>query len=337
MTPAIALKRVQARQDLSAENMEAVMQTVMAGHVDAETLQALLVALRDKGEAVSEIVGAARAMRACSVKLTLEASRVLDTCGTGGAGLGVFNVSTAAALTAAACGAVVAKHGNRAVSSQSGSADVLRAAGVRIELEPDQVKHCIEQIGIGFLFAPSHHPAMKHAAPVRQAIGTRTLFNLLGPLTNPAGATHQLIGLFDARWLVPYAETLQQLGSTRAMVVTAQDGLDELSLNTPTDFAALDQDTLTTGTLSAEQFGLTPAPLSEVQADSPQASLQMILNAFDGQPGAPADLICFNAGVALYVAEIADDIAEGIALARSALENGQAQSRLEQLIEVSHR
>ena len=337
MTPERALATAQTGSDLNAEQMEALMRSIMAGDVEPAALKSLLIAWRDKGEAVSEIVGAARAMRACSVRIQVHAPKILDTCGTGGDGLGTFNVSTAVAIVAATAGITVAKHGNRAVSSSSGSADVLAAAGLAIDLQPDSVRHCIEEIGIGFLFAPSHHPAMRHAAPVRKEIGTRTLFNLLGPLTNPAGATHQLIGLFDARWLTPYAETLAELGSTRAMVVHSQDGMDELSLNAPTDYALLDQGEVSAGTLDPQAYGLGPVDPASLQAGSAEDSLAMIREAFSGKPSPAADLICLNAGVALHTIGHVEDIADGIHQARVILEDGSAITKLDQLAQVTQR
>ncbi|MCY4611208.1 MAG: anthranilate phosphoribosyltransferase [Gammaproteobacteria bacterium] len=337
MTPERALAAAQASSDLDAEQMEALMRSIMAGDVEPATLKSLLIAWRDKGEAVSEIVGAARAMRACSVRIQIDAPQILDTCGTGGDGLGTFNVSTAVAIVAAAAGITVAKHGNRAVSSNSGSADVLATAGLAIDLQPDSVRRCIEEAGIGFLFAPSHHPAMRHAAPVRKEIGTRTLFNLLGPLTNPAGATHQLIGLFDARWLTPYAETLAELGSTRAMAVHSRDGMDELSLNAPTDYALLDEGEVSTGTLDPQAYGLDPVDPESLQAGSAEDSLAMIREAFSGKPSPAADLICLNAGAALHTAGHVGDIADGIHQARITLEDGSAATKLDQLAQVTQR
>ncbi len=331
-----ALAAAQAGTDLDATQMEAVMRAIMAGDVEPDLLKALLLAWRDKGEAVSEIVGAARAMRACSIRIHIEAPCVLDTCGTGGDGLGLFNVSTASAIVAAAAGAVVAKHGNRAVSSTSGSADVLAAAGVAVDLPPDAVRQCVEEVGIGFLFAPSHHPAMRHAAPVRREIGTRTIFNLLGPLTNPAGATHQLIGLFDAKWLESYAQTLMELGTTHAMTVHSQDGMDELSLNAPTDYVQVNRGQLVPGVVDPQQLGLQKAPLQELQAKTAEHSLEIIRDAFSGRPSPAADLICLNAGAALFVAEIADSIEAGIEQARATL-TGAAASKFDQLIRVSQR
>lgn len=337
MTPEHALDIARSGSDLAAEQMEALMRSIMAGEVEPAMLKMLLVAWRDKGEAVSEIVGAARAMRACSIRIQVDARCVLDTCGTGGDGSGTFNVSTAVAVVAAASGITVAKHGNRAVSSRSGSADVLAAAGLAIDLTPESVRRCIEEIGVGFLFAPSHHPAMRHAAPVRKEIGTRTLFNLLGPLTNPAGATHQLIGLFDARWLGAYAETLAELGSRRALVVHSRDGMDELSLNAPTDYARLDQGTLSAGTLDPKAYGFGPVDPASLQADSAEDSLAMIHAAFAGRPSPAADLICLNAGTALHVAEGVEDLGDGIRQARAVLEDGSAAAKLEQLAQVTQR
>ncbi len=337
MTPDRALEIAQAGTDLDAGQMETLMRSIMAGEVVPDTLKALLIAWRDKGEAVSEIVGAARAMRACSVRIDITAPQILDTCGTGGDGLGTFNVSTAVAMVAAAAGITVAKHGNRAVSSSSGSADVLAAAGLAIDLQPDSVRRCIEEAGIGFLFAPSHHPAMRHAAPVRKEIGTRTLFNLLGPLTNPAGATHQLIGLFDARWLTPYAETLAELGSTRALVVHSQDGMDELSLNAPTDFALLDSGEISTGTLDPQAYGLGPVDPESLRAASAEDSLAMIRGAFAGESSPAADLICLNAGAALHTIGHVEEIADGIHQARILLEDGSAAAELDRLAHVTQR
>lgn len=337
MTPDHALEIAQAGSDLDAAQMEALMRSIMAGEVEPDKLKALLIAWRDKGEAVSEIVGAARAMRACSVRIDVQAPQILDTCGTGGDGLGTFNVSTAVAIVAAAAGVTVAKHGNRAVSSSSGSADVLAAAGLAIDLQPESVRHCIEEAGIGFLFAPSHHPAMRHAAPVRKEIGTRTLFNLLGPLTNPAGATHQLIGLFDARWLRPYAETLAELGSMRTMVVHSRDGMDELSLNAPTDFALLDQGEVSTGTLDPKTYGFDPADPALLQADSAEDSLAMIREAFAGKPSPAADLICLNAGAALHTVGNVKDMNDGIQQTRTILEDGSAAAVLDQLAQITQR
>jgi len=335
MTPQDALDLARSGNDLDAAQMEAGMRAIMAGEVEPELLKALLIAWRDKGEAVSEIVGAARAMRAASVQIKVSAERLLDTCGTGGDGLGIFNVSTAVAMVAASAGAHVAKHGNRAVSSTSGSADVLAAAGVAIDLQPDSVRRCIETIGIGFLFAPTHHPAMRHAAPVRKEIGTRTLFNLLGPLSNPACATHQLVGLFDVRWLLPYAKTLRELGVRRAMVVHSRDGMDEISLNAPTDYASLEDGTIDSGTIDPQHYELTPAPMNALQAQSAEHSLEIIREAFSGSRSAAADLICLNAGTALHVAELAADIGEGIRIARNLLESGACAAKLDELIHTT--
>ena len=337
MSPQEALAAARAGTDLSAEQMQDVMEEIMAGRVEPGLLKDLLIAWRDKGESVSEITGAARAMRGCSVRIEVDAPKILDTCGTGGDGKDLFNVSTATAFVAAAAGATVAKHGNRAVSSRSGSADVLREAGVHLDLEPQSVRRCIEEIGIGFLFAPAHHPAMRHAAPVRKEIGTRTLFNLLGPLTNPAGARHQLIGLFDACWLVPYARTLEALGAERAMVVHSRDGTDELSLNAPTDYALLENGSISTGVLEPGMAGLGPVPAEALRADSAQRSLAMIEAAFAGEEGPVADLICWNAAAALHVADIADDLAQGVALARETLSAGAAAEKLQQLVSTTAR
>ncbi len=337
MTPQDALTHARAGDDLDAAQMEAVMRAIMAGEVAPKLLKELLLAWRDKGEAVSEIVGAARAMRAASIHIELTGERIIDTCGTGGDGLGVFNVSTAVAIVAASAGVRVAKHGNRAVSSTSGSADVLAAAGVAIDLQPDSVRQCIEAIDVGFLFAPSHHPAMRHAAPVRKEIGTRTIFNLLGPLSNPAGATHQLIGLFDAQWLTPYAETLRELGVQRALVVHAQDGMDEVSLNAPTDYVLLDRGSIHSGTIDSADYGLEAVNMEALQANSAEHSLQRITDAFAGNASPAADLLCLNAAAALYVAEHAQDMEDGIRLVRELLHSGAAADKFSELITTTQR
>ncbi|MCG8433359.1 MAG: anthranilate phosphoribosyltransferase, partial [Gammaproteobacteria bacterium] len=296
----------------------------------------LLVALRMKGEKVDEIAAGAAVMREFAAKIEIEKTHLLDTCGTGGDGKGLFNVSTAVAVVVAAAGGRVAKHGNRSLSSKSGSADVLEAAGVNIALSPQRVEECIAELGVGFLFAPAHHQATRHAAVPRRELGVRTLFNLLGPLTNPADAPHQLLGVFDKRWLEPMARVLKQLGSRHVMVVHADDGLDEVSIASATNVAELHEDEVKLYTITPEQYGIKRGDISSLVVDGPQQSLQVIRDVLAGRPGPARDIILLNAGAALYTADLAENIEGGIKLATHAIDTGFAAERLEQLTKFSN-
>jgi anthranilate phosphoribosyltransferase len=331
-----AILAVTEHRDLGVEDMQAVMRLVMSGQATPAQVGGFLVGLRMKGETVDEIVAAARVMRELATHVDVTGPHLVDTCGTGGDGSRTFNISTASALVTAAAGGKVAKHGNRSVSSSSGSADVLEAAGVRLDLGPEQVAACIEQVGVGFLFAPRHHSAMKHAIGPRKEMGIRTVFNLLGPLTNPAGAPNQVLGVFSRHWVKPLAQVLQQLGSEHVLVVHAEDGLDEISIGTPTSVAELRNGEITAYTIAPEEFGLQHADLSTLTVDNAEQSLAMIRDVFDNQPGSARDIVILNAGAAIYVAGVATSLADGVAQAGAALQAGKAKATLDALVRVSN-
>jgi anthranilate phosphoribosyltransferase len=291
-----------------------------------------LVGLAMKGETVEEVTAAARVMRDLATRVDVKAGHLVDTCGTGGDASGSFNISTASALVVAAAGGQVAKHGNRSVSSKSGSADVLEAAGVNLDLGPEQVARCIEEVGVGFLFAPKHHGAMKHAVGPRREMGVRTLFNVLGPLTNPAGAPNQVLGVFSNRWLEPLAQVLGRLGSRHVMVVHAEDGLDEISIGAPTRVAELRDGEVTVRLIAPEDFGMERADLPSIRVEDAAGSLAMIRSVLQGEAGAARDIVLLNAGAALYVAGVAPSHAEGIEKAREAIDSGAAAEKLQQLV-----
>lgn len=336
MTLSDALSRLLRRENLSGSEMHAVMQTLMSGEATDAQIGGLLMALRMKGETIEEIAAAAQVMRDLSTRVELDdRSHLVDTCGTGGDGANIFNVSTATAFVASAAGARVAKHGNRSVSSKSGSADVLEAAGVNLNLSVNQVAACIEQVGVGFMFAPAHHGAMKHVVAARKELGVRTIFNVLGPLTNPAQAPYQVLGVYDRDLLVPFAEVLKQLGSEHVMVVHAEDGLDEISVTCPTHVAELKLDQIREWTIDPQEYDMDHASLDGLAVDSAQQSLNIIRAAFNNSDGAAKDIICLNAGAALYVAGISNSFAEGVLLARSTIAQGLAQQKLDQFIQFT--
>lgn len=331
-----AIARLIAREDLTDAEMTSVMHTIMSGHATPAQIGGFLVGLRTKGETVTEIAAAARVMRELATPVPVADTRYLvDTCGTGGDGRGLFNVSTAVAFVVAAAGGRVAKHGNRSVSSRSGSADVLEAAGVRLDLAPDAVARCIDELGVGFLFAPAHHGAMRHAIGPRREMGVRTLFNLLGPLTNPARAPNQLLGVFDAIWVEPLAQVLGALGSRHVMVVHAEDGLDEISIQAPTRVAELRDGQVINRMLTPEDFGLPRQSLASLQIGSPGESLALMRSVFAGAMGAARDIVLINAAAALHVAGRAADLAEGMAQATAAVDSGEAGRRLDRLAQRS--
>ncbi len=332
----LLLNRILERHDLEHEQMLMLMHAIMSGELTPAQIAAALIALRTKGESVTEIAAAAQVMRELSTKVPLDdLPDLLDTCGTGGDGAHTFNISTASALVAAAAGVKVAKHGGRSVSSTSGSADVLEALGVNVHLKPEQVAHCVREIGIGFMFAPNHHSAMKHAAPVRRELGVRTLFNLLGPLTNPAGARNQVIGVYAAPLTVRIAQALQQLGSRRVMVVHGAGWLDELSLSGESHIAELKDDAVLEYRITPEQFGLHRADLASLQVDSVDAAKSLFRQSLTGEHRAASDIVALNAGAAIYIAGIAHALADGIALAQSHIQTGSAWRKLEQLTAYS--
>ncbi|MCP4469163.1 MAG: anthranilate phosphoribosyltransferase [Gammaproteobacteria bacterium] len=327
-----AIKSVMGRQDLSVDEMASVMQQIMTGECTPSQIGGFLVGLRMKGETVDELSAAARVMRELSTRVEVGCDYLVDTAGTGGDSSGSFNISTASAIVAAAAGAHVAKHGNRSMTSNSGSADVLEAAGVKLDISPAQIGECIEQVGVGFMFAPAHHGAMKHAIGPRREMAVRTVFNVLGPLTNPAGAPNQLIGVFDDELVEPMAQVLQQLGSRHVMVVHAEDGMDEVSISSPTHVAELKNGEVSSYTITAADFGMETASLDELRVDSAEQSLATIEAVLAGQAGAARDIVCLNAGAAIYVSGCADSLALGIEAARNAISSGKAATALQELV-----
>lgn len=329
------LRGVIAGQKLTQSQAYEAFSAIMDGQWSEPQVAGLLVALAARGETVPEIAGAAQAMRDHVVAIDAQGQDVLDTCGTGGTGLRTFNISTASALVAAGAGVKVAKHGNRTATRPSGSADVLAALGVNIEADASVAARCLAEAGVCFCFAVRCHPAMKYAAPVRRALGVRTIFNVLGPLTNPAGAKRQVMGVFDVRLTTVLAEVLAALGSVRAMVVHAEDGLDEISTVSATHVADLSNGKIRNLTLTPEQFGLPRGRLDDLLADSPASSAAVIRKVLAGSPGPARDIVLLNAGAALAVAGKADDIAAGIRLAKGSIDSGAASTALRKLIEVS--
>ncbi|WP_038040259.1 anthranilate phosphoribosyltransferase [Thermorudis peleae] len=335
-----AIRKVVAGETLTRDEAAQAMEAIMGGAATPAQIAGLLTALRVRGEREEEIAGFAETMRRFAVPVSLDlATPVVDTCGTGGDGGRTFNVSTAAAFVVAGAGVPVAKHGNRAMSSASGSADVLEALGVRIDLGPEAVAHCVREAGIGFMFAQRFHPAMRHAAPVRRELGIRTVFNVLGPLTNPAGVRHQLVGVAMPDMVETVARVLALLGVSHALVVHATDGLDELSLSAPTlvyDVRTNGMSSVRTFTIEPESLGIPAAPLSTVRGGTAQENALMIRRILSGEERGPARAITvLNAAAALYAADAVESIAEGIARATAAIDSGAAQARLEALVRLS--
>ena len=334
-----ALQRLSAGRDLEEAEARAVLLEIMGGRAGEAQTAAFLSALRVKGETAEEIVGMARAMSELAEKVEVDADVILDTCGTGGDGAQTFNISTAAALVAAGAGVTVAKHGNRSATSKCGSADVLEALGVHIDLAPEQVSRCIAEAGIGFMFAPRHHLAMKHVAPVRRELGMATTFNLIGPLTNPAGARHQLIGVADARYVGRIAEAVRLMGSERNLIVHSEDGLDEISTTCPTAvvevFAGQGFDVRYE--VAPEEFGMRRAELDELRGGDAAENAGILRGVLDGAAGPHLDIVLLNAGAALFIAEATGSIAEGVDAARAAVASGAARAKLDALVAVSAR
>ncbi len=332
-TPQEAINRLSDKREIFFDEMVDLFRQVMEGRVTPVQLSAILMGLHVKTESVSEIAAAAQVMRDFATKVVVkDVAHLVDTCGTGGDKAHTFNISTAAAFVAAAAGAKVAKHGGRSVSSQSGSADVLEALGVNLNLTPEQVAASIDAVGIGFMFAPSHHPAMKFAAPVRKELGMRTILNILGPLTNPAGAPNQVMGVFHADLVGIQARVLKQLGSTHVMVVHGEDGLDEISLSGKTFVAELKHGFVTEFSIEPKQFGLDTAPVESLRADSKESSKAMLLDVLNNKSGPAKDIVMLNAGAAIYVAGVTSDLWAGVARAREMIESGQARKKLDALV-----
>ncbi|HXR61617.1 MAG TPA: anthranilate phosphoribosyltransferase [Solirubrobacterales bacterium] len=326
-----AIDAVCAGDHLTADHAAAVLGEIMGGRTDPVQTGAFLIALRAKGETVPELVGLARTMRGLAAPVSTQRQDLVDTCGTGG-GPSTFNISTTAAFVAAGAGCAVAKHGNRSNSSLCGSAELLEALGVNIELEPEQVGRCIDEVGFGFMFAPRHHAAMKHVVPARKALGVRTIFNFLGPLTNPAGANRQLLGAADRHYQETIAEALVGLGSVRALVVSAEDGLDELSLAAPTRVIEVADGRTAEWFVEPGQFGLAPAELPSVAGGTPAENAAVSRAVLAGEPGPRRDLVVLNAAAAIYVGGLAADLEEGIGKATESLDSGAAADVLERLI-----
>ncbi|MXX99344.1 MAG: anthranilate phosphoribosyltransferase [Chloroflexi bacterium] len=330
------LARVYQGQDLTADEAESVMDQIMSGEFEPAQFGAFVACLGMKGETADEVAGLARAMRRAALALEVAGEDHIDTCGTGGDGKNTFNVSTAAALIAAAAGAVVAKHGNRAASSRSGSADVLEALGARIDLTPRQVGDCISRVGIGFLFAQSFHPAMRHAGPLRAQIGIPTVFNILGPLTNPAGARRQLLGVARPELLDLVAGALARLGTRRALVVHGLEGLDEISIAGPTRVFSVRGERIEQFQVRPSDFDLKERPLAEVAGGDPVENAEIIRAVFAGESGPPRDFMLLNAAAALLVAGRANDLGDGVALARATLDSGDARRKLADFTAATH-
>ena len=327
-----AIKSMIARQDLSGDDMTSVMRQIMTGECTPAQIGGFLVGLHMKGETVDEISAAAKVMRELATRVEVDTDRLVDTAGTGGDSSGSFNISTASALVAAAAGARVAKHGNRSMTSKSGSADVLEAAGVKLDIPPEKVAACINSVGVGFMFAPAHHGAMKHAIGARKELAVRTVFNVLGPLTNPAGAPNQVIGVFHADLVELMANVLKQLGSRHVMVVHAEDGMDEISISAPTRVAELKSGEVRCYTLAPADFGMQTASLDELRVGSAEESLAMIRAVFADNPGPARDIVSLNAGAAIYVAGCADSLAAGVEAAQAAISSGKAAEVLQNLV-----
>lgn len=332
-----AIRSVARGLDLDQEQMNSVMRIVMQGDATPAQIGAFLTALHIKGETVDELTAAAIVMREFAAAVSVRSDKVVDTVGTGGDAAGLFNVSTACALVAAAAGITVAKHGNRAATGKSGSADVLEAAGVDIGLTADQVGETIDHVGIGFMFAPTHHGATRHAVGPRREIGIRTIFNLLGPLTNPAAARWQLVGVYEQRWLRPLAEVFGNLGSIHTLVVSSFDGLDEISIADSTPVCEFYKGELSEFVISPEDYGIERQELSSIKVESASESLALIRGALSGEKGPAYDMVALNAGATLYAADVAISVGDGVDRARAVLDAGDAMSKLEELASYTQR
>lgn len=332
-----ALAKVVAKENLSQQDMHVVMMEIMTGEATPAQIGGFLVALRMKGETIDEVAGAAQVMRELATPVSVDAEYLVDTCGTGGDGANLFNVSTASAFVVAAAGGHVAKHGNRSVSSSTGSADLLEQAGVNLSVSPEQVARAIENVGVGFMFALAHHGAMKHAIGPRKELGLRTMFNMLGPMTNPAGVKRQVLGVFDAALCRPMAEVLQRLGSEHVMVVHSDDGLDEISVAASTFVAELKNGEISEYKIDPATFGLAHENLDGLSVESAEQSLALIHQAFDRDESAKKahDIIAINAGAAIYVAGLATDLNNGVAMAEDAIASGAAKEKMKELAEFT--
>jgi anthranilate phosphoribosyltransferase len=336
ITPQEALQRTIEHREIFHDEMLKIMRMIMNGELSPVMTAALITGLRVKKETIGEITAAAQVMREFSTKVKVaNPSNLVDIVGTGGDGAHTFNISTCAMFVAAAAGAKTAKHGGRSVSSKSGSADVVEALGANLNLTPEQIARSIEEVGIGFMFAPNHHPAMKNVAPVRKELGIRTIFNILGPLTNPAGAPNILMGVFHSDLVGIQVRALQRLGAEHALVVYGRDGMDEISLGASTLVGELKNGQITEYEIHPEDFGLPMASNRALRVDTPEQSLAVLRGVLDNQPGAARDIVTLNAGAALYAANVAASIAEGVERARVAIESGAAKAKLAQFVAFS--
>ena len=333
MTPQEALGRVIEHREIFREEMLSLMRAIMSGEVSPTLIAAIIVGLRVKKETIGEIAAAAEVMREFATKVPVpDEPRLIDTCGTGGDGAHSFNISTASMFVAAAAGARIAKHGGRSVSSTCGSADVLEALGANINLDPERVARSISEVGVGFMFAPNHHKAMKYAAPVRKELGVKTIFNILGPLTNPAGARQQVMGVFHPDLVGIQARVLQRLGSRRVLIVHGLEGLDEISVSGPTMVGELKDGEVHEYTIAPQDFGLPTHDATTIRVQGVDQSKGMLLAALEDQPGAPRDVVALNAGASIYVAGVTETLREGVVLARSIIASGAARKRLDQFV-----
>jgi anthranilate phosphoribosyltransferase len=333
MTPQEALTRVIEHREIFREEMLSLMRSIMSGEVSPALIAAIITGLRVKKETIGEISAAAEVMREFATKVTVpDDPRLIDTCGTGGDGAHSFNISTAAMFVAAAAGAKIAKHGGRSVSSKCGSADVLEALGANINLAPAQVARSISEVGVGFMFAPNHHGAMKHAAPVRRELGVKTIFNILGPLTNPAGARQQVMGVFHPDLVGIQARVLQRLGSRRAIIVHGLEGLDEISVSGPTAVAELNDGGIREYTIAPQDFGLPVHAGTAIRVDGVEQSKAMLLAALENEESAARDVVALNAGASVYVAGLAETLAAGVKLAQATIASGAAREKLDAFV-----
>lgn len=338
MNPQEILTRIIQHQDIPHDDMLILMRQIMQGELSPILIAAIITGLRVKRESIDEIAAAAQVMREFATNVTVpNTDHLIDTCGTGGDTSHTFNVSTASVFVAAAAGASVAKHGGRSVSSKSGSADVLEALGIDLNQTPQQIAQSISNIGVGFMFAPNFHSAMKHAAPVRRELGVRTLFNILGPLTNPASAKNQLLGVFDAKLVSLLINVLQRLGSRHVMVVHGLDGLDEITITGKTLVGELKQGELIEYTIQPEDFGINSAPIETIRVSDLNQAKDMLLAVLDNQPGPARDIVSLNAGAAIYISGVTSSLSQGVAVAQKTLASGAAKAKLKELVNYSHR
>jgi len=331
-----ATETLSRKIDLSYDQMEAVMEEIMTGKAQTTEIVSFLTALNLQGETQDEIIAAVKVMRRHATKVQVKRDVILDTCGTGGDRKGTFNVSTAVAFVASGCGVCVAKHGNRAVSSNCGSADILEALGININMSKEQIELCLNEVGIGFLFAPNFHPAMKYAMPARKQMAVKTIFNILGPLTNPAGATHQLVGVYEQKWTEILARVLGDLGTEHALVVHGEDGMDEVSISTKTFVSEAHKGRILNYQISPQDFGFRKAEPGDLAGGNAADNAGMILEILKGKPGSKRDIVILNAAVALYTVDKARDIKEGIKLATESIDSGNALTKLDLLKDYSH-